>query len=464
MSTVTSGNPTPATPDEGGTTTSDVPAAGTVPTTAGQPRRAALASFIGSTLEYYDFFIYGSASALIFSRIFFPGIDPYLGTILSMATIGVGYVVRPLAAVVIGHFGDRIGRQRMLVFTLVLMGVVTFLIGCLPPTSVIGPLAPILLVLFRVLQGVSAAGESTGAVTVSLEHAPSNRRAFYGSWVNTGAVAGILLASVAFLLVSLMPEDDMLSWGWRIPFWASIVVTIVGLIIRVTLPEPPVFEQAVKEKAGAKAELPLKVVFRDHWATVLKVVVFGVWAVVSSVVSAYGISYGVANGLDSAFMFTITIVTGGLGLFAQPLFSLLADKIGRKPVFITGNLVVAVAIFGYFWALSMANMPLALVMGIATMTIGYGMVNPLGPSITAEMFPTRVRFSGTAIASQLGLILTGFAPTIAAAVVQPGPLGWLPVSIFTAACSIVSALVMLFWVRETYKTDTQQLGVRRARS
>ncbi|MFF3381324.1 MFS transporter, partial [Streptomyces sp. NPDC002680] len=210
-------------------------------------RRAAAASFVGSALEYYDFFIYGSASALVFNQVFFPQVSPGLGTILSMATIGIGYVVRPVAGMVIGHFGDRVGRGRMLVLTLLMMGVATFLIGCLPTPATIGAAAPVLLVLLRVVQGISAAGESVGAVTMAMEHAPSNRRAFYGSWVNTGAVAGILLASLAFLAVSSLPQSELLAWGWRIPFLASALVVGVGLWIRLRLPEPEVFEAARTE-------------------------------------------------------------------------------------------------------------------------------------------------------------------------------------------------------------------------
>jgi len=426
-------------------------------------RRAAAASFIGSTLEYYDFFIYGSASALIFNKIFFPGIDPSLGLVLSMATIGIGYVVRPLAAGIIGHFGDRIGRRQMLVLTLVLMGVATFLIGCLPPTSVIGAAAPVLLVLLRALQGASAAGESVGAVTMTLEHAPSHKRAFYASWVNTGAVAGIMLASLAFLAVSFLPQEDLLAWGWRLPFLASILVVGVGLWIRLRLPESEVFEAAKDEEH--KQELPIKVVLRDHWATVLKVIVFGLWSVVSSVFSAFGLAYATGKfGVPPAVMLTVTIVTAALGIIAQPYAGIIADRIGRKPVFITGNLVCAGAAFAFFWSVSIASIPLIFASAILFMTVGYGMVNPLGPSMTAEMFPTRIRYTGAATASQLGLVVTGFAPAIAAAIVQPGPTGWIPVAIFTAACCLVSAAVTAFWVKETYRIKTEDLGKQPSRT
>src|SRR6478736_6685182 len=413
-------------------------------------RRAAVASFIGSTLEYYDFFIYGSASALIFNKIFFPGIDPALGMVLSMATIGIGYVVRPLAAGVIGHFGDRIGRRQMLVLTLVVMGVATFLIGCLPPASVIGAAAPVLLVVLRALQGASAAGESVGAVTMTLEHAPSNKRAFYSSWVNTGAVAGIMLASLAFLAVSLLPEDALLAWGWRLPFLGSILVVAVGLYIRLRLPESEVFEAAKEE--DHKHELPIKVVLRDHWATILKVILFGLWSVVSSVFAAFGLAY--------AGMLTVTIVTAALGIIVQPYAGILADRIGRKPVFITGNIVCAGAVFAFFWSISAGSIPLIFATAILFMTVGYGMVNPLGPSMTAEMFETRIRYTGAATASQLGLVVTGFAPAIAAAIVQPGPAGWIPVAAFTAACCLVSAAVTAIWVKETYQVPTEALGAK----
>lgn len=420
-------------------------------------KRAAAASFIGSTLEYYDFFIYGSASALVFNKIFFPGIDPSLGLILSMATIGIGYVVRPLAAGIIGHFGDRVGRRQMLVFTLIMMGVATFLIGCLPPTAVIGAAAPILLVLLRAIQGASAAGESVGAVTMTLEHAPSHKRAFYASWVNTGAVAGITLASLAFLLVSMLPQADLLSWGWRLPFLASILVVGVGLWIRLRLPESEVFEAA--KESNQVEELPIKVVLRDHWATVLKVIVFGLWSVVSSIFAAFGLAYATGKfGIPAPVMLTVTIVTAALGIISQPYAGILADKIGRKPVFITGNIICSIAAFAFFWAVSIGSIPLIFATAILFMTVGYGMVNPLGPAMTAEMFETRIRYTGAATASQLGLVVTGFAPAIAAAIVQPGQLGWIPVASFTAACCLTSAVVTAIWVKETYRVQTEDLG------
>ncbi|MGB8386143.1 MAG: MFS transporter [Dermatophilaceae bacterium] len=424
-------------------------------------RRAATASFVGGTLEYYDFFLYGSASALVFNKVFFPGIDPYLGQILAMATIGIGYVVRPVAAAVIGHYGDRIGRKQMLLLTLILMGTATTLIGALPTTAQIGALAPILLVLLRVLQGISAAGESVGAATLSLEAAPDHKRAFYTSWVNTGSVAGIMLASLAFLVVSFLPEQALLTWGWRVPFLASVIVVAIGLWIRLKLVESEVFKDAKEhvEHSELRNELPIVTVFKRHPLTLLTVVGIQLFAVVSSVFSAFGLSYG-ANTLKvpGAVMLSLTIVTAALGIGFQPLAGVLADRVGRKPVFVVGNVLCAIAVFAYFWSLTTGVVPLMFLTSILFMTIAYGLVNPLAPLMIAELFETEIRYSGAAFGSQLGLIVTGFAPAIAAAVVQPGPTGWVPVAALTAACSLISALVVLFAVRETYRTATKDLA------
>ena len=419
-------------------------------------RRAALASFVGSTLEYYDFFIYASFSALAFNTLFFPDLGSFWGTIVSMATIGIGYVVRPLAALVFGHFGDTLGRKRMLVVTLVMMGVATSLIGCLPTYGAIGVAAPILLVLLRAVQGASAAGESAGAASLALEHAPAGRRALAASWVNTGAAAGMLLASLVVLVFSALPEDTFLDCGWRIPFLLSMFVALAGLVIRRMLPESDVFEEAVV--ADGPKEMPAKVIFRDHWPSVLRVVGCGLFAVVSTIFSAFALSWGTHEaGVSRTVMVGATVLTAALALVAQPAAGILADRIGRKPVFITGNLVCAVSVSGFFWAISQRSTALILITACIVMVVGYSLVNAIGPALYAEMFETRIRYSGMAISGQLALVATGFAPTIAATLVRPGPNGWIPVAAFTAGCCLVSALTTLT-VRETYRTSTTDLG------
>ena len=203
------------------------------------PRKAALASWIGSVLEYYDFFIYGTAAALVFGKVFFPDSDPATATLLSLATYGVAYVARPIGAFFMGHFGDRYGRKRVLMFTVTMMGVSTFLVGCLPTYADIGIWAPVLLVTLRLLQGLSASGEQAGANSLSLEHAPEHRRAFYTSFTLGGTQAGLVIATAAWLPIGALPEDQLLSWGWRIPFWLSALVVVAGLLIRRRLDETP---------------------------------------------------------------------------------------------------------------------------------------------------------------------------------------------------------------------------------
>lgn len=229
----------------------------TQPVTAHSPRKAALASWIGSAVEYYDFFIYGTAAALVFGKIFFPSFDPVAATVAAFATFGVGYVTRPIGAVLLGHIGDRYGRKKVLTFTLLLMGVSTFMVGLLPTYGQIGIAAPIMLVVLRMLQGISAAGEQAGANSMTLEHAPSHRRAFFTSFTLSGTQAGLILATLVFLPISALPEDQLLSWGWRIPFFLSAIVVLVGIWVRRTLPETPAFEQEKSNKKNGSSLISL---------------------------------------------------------------------------------------------------------------------------------------------------------------------------------------------------------------
>src|SRR3954464_12955542 len=212
------------------------------------PVKAALASWIGSVLEYYDFFIYGTAAALVFGKVFFPESDPATGTLLSFATYGVGYVARPIGAFFMGHIGDKYGRKRVLMLTVGLMGTATFLVGCLPTYDDIGIWAPVLLVALRLLQGFSASGEQAGANSLSLEHAPETRRAFFTSFTLSGTQAGLIIATAVWLPIGAMPEDQLLSWGWRVPFWLSAIVVVVALFIRRRIEEPPAFQREMAEE------------------------------------------------------------------------------------------------------------------------------------------------------------------------------------------------------------------------
>jgi MFS family permease len=423
------------------------------------PRKAALASFVGSMLEYYDFFIYGAAAGLVFPQVFFPESDPTTATLLSLATFGVAYVARPIGAVIIGHFGDTVGRKKMLVLTLLLMGVSTFAIGLVPSYDAIGVAAPVILVLLRILQGLSAAGEQSGANSLTLEHAPDRKRGFFTSFTLEGTQGGLILANLVFLLVALLPEDQLLSWGWRIPFFLSAVVVAVGYWVRRSLPETPEFQKV--EQAHEVAKLPIAVLFRNHWASVLRVVLCALVSVVSTIVGTWSLAQGTSDavGLDRPTLLWMVILSNVVALIALPLWAKLSDRIGRRPVFVFGALGSAVLVFPFLWALQQADVPLIYLFGILLSGFAYSAANGIWPSFYGEMFDTRVRYSGMAIGTQIGFALGGFSPAIAAAIVGEGSNGWVPVAVLTAGAATVAGLCALT-ARETAHIPTPQLGLK----
>lgn len=424
------------------------------------PKKAALASWIGSALEYYDFFIYGTGAALVFSRIFFPASDPAIGTLLALATFGVGYVARPVGAFFMGHFGDKFGRKKVLVFTLLLMGTSTFLVGCLPTYNQVGVWAPIMLVFLRLCQGFSASGEQAGANSLTLEHAPANRRAFFTSFTLSGTQGGLILATAAFLPISALPDDQLLSWGWRVPFWLSAVVVLVGYIIRRRLEETPAFKE--QQARHEVAKLPLAVLFRDYKADVVRVLLCALVSLVSTIFGVYVLSYAVNTiKLDRTTMLWVAILTNVVALIAIPLFAILADRIGRKPVFIFGTVGSALLMFPFLWAITAGNIPLIFTFGILMSGVVYSAANGVWPSFYAEMFETRVRLSGMAIGTQIGFALAGFGPTIAAAIQGKGPDGWLPVAYLTIGACIIAA-ISAWTARETYDVPMNDLGQKGA--
>ncbi|MET7244496.1 MFS transporter [Methylobacterium sp. EM32] len=424
------------------------------------PKKAALASWIGSAVEYYDFFIYGTAAALIFPKLFFSAANPQAAAIASFATFGVAYITRPLGAVALGHIGDRFGRKKVLTFTLLLMGISTFMIGCLPTYDQLGILSPILLVIARLLQGISAAGEQAGANSMTLEHAPSNKRAFFTSFTLSGTQAGLILATLVFLPITQMPEAQMLSWGWRIPFFLSALVVAVGFWVRRTLPETPVFEKEQEEHTHAKAELPVAMLFRTQWDDVVRVIFAALVSVVSTIFSVFTLSYAVNTmQIDRSTMLTVLILANVVALGAIPAFASLSDRIGRRPVFIFGALGSAALIWPYMWAISQGNLALIFCFGILLSGVVYSAANGVWPSLYGEMFDTKVRLSGMAIGTQIGFALGGFAPVISASLLGTGPTGWVPVALFVTATAGIAA-VSIFTARETYRTPMEQLGKR----
>jgi MFS family permease len=422
------------------------------------PKKAALASWIGSALEYYDFFIYGTGAALVFSKIFFPASDPAIGTILALATFGIGYVARPVGALFMGHFGDKFGRKKVLVFTLIMMGASTFLVGCLPTYSQVGVAAPIMLVILRLMQGFSASGEQAGANSLTLEHAPAHRRAFFTSFTLSGTQAGLIIATGVFLPFAALPEDQLLSWGWRVPFWLSAVVVIVGYIIRRTLDETPAFKQAQQRHEVAK--LPLAVLFQNYKSDVCRVLLAALVSIVSTIFGVYVLSYAVNTiKLDRTTMLWVAILTNVVALVAIPLWAMLADRVGRKPVFIFGALGSGIMIFPFLWAIGEGNIALIFTFGILMSGVVYSAANGVWPSLYGEMFNTKVRLSGMAIGTQIGFALAGFGPTIAAGIQGKGPEGWLPVAYLTAGGCVIAAIAA-WTARETYNVDMNDLGAK----
>ncbi|MDF2492081.1 MAG: permease of the major facilitator superfamily [Microbacterium sp.] len=420
------------------------------------PVKAAVASFMGSAVEYYDFFLFGSAAALIFPVIFFPtGDDAAL--VMSFATFGFAYVARPFGAVILGHFGDRIGRQKVLMFTLLLMGISTFVIGCLPTFEQIGWFAPVLLVLCRLMQGLSAAGEQAGASSLTLEHAPDDRRSFFTSWTLTGTQGGQILAALIFIPVVALPDDIKFSWGWRVPFWLSAVVVLVAFFIRRTLHETPEFEEA--KASGTIARMPLIPLLRDHWRDVIRVICCAFIAAVSTVFGNLALAYGAEVGLEQSLTLWLVVVANIFALGTQPLFGRLADRIGRKPVFIYGALSSAALMPFYMLSMSGDNTILTFALAILTFSFGYAAANAVWPSFYGEMFSTRVRFSGMAIGTQLGFLMAGFAPSIVAALGGVSEGGWVVISLFTATISIIATISALT-ARETRRVPTAELGLR----
>ncbi|MEU6117859.1 MFS transporter [Streptomyces sp. NPDC047117] len=422
-----------------------------------RPRKAAVAAWIGSALEYYDFFIYGSAAALVFPKVFFDPSDPATATLISLATFGVAYAARPIGALFLGHYGDRLGRRKIMVFTLMLMGLSTFLIGCLPTYAQVGTAAPVLLVLMRILQGLSAAGEQASANSMTLEHAPEDRRGYYTSFALNGTQAGQILATLIFIPVAALPDEQLYTWGWRVPFLLSVAVTVVGYVIRRKLSETPVFEQAAAENAVAR--LPLADLLRHHWADVLRVIAAALIATVSTIFSVWALAFatGDAVGLDKSAMLWVGALANVVALAAIPLWAKLSDRIGRKPVFLIGSLGSAALIFAYLWAITTGSYPLVFVTGILFFGVVYSAANGIWPSFYGEMFPTRVRLSGMAIGTQIGFAVAGFAVSIAERIAGPGGDNWLGVAGFTAGTCVICSLAVLTG-RETYRVPTLLLG------
>ena len=415
--------------------------------------RVAFAAAVGSALEWYDFFLYGTAAALVFNQLFFPKFDPTVGTLAAFASFGVGFVARPFGGLFFGHIGDRWGRQPVLVATLLLVGIGTFLIGCLPSYATIGWWAPTLLVLLRLVQGFGAGAEYGGAVILAVEYAPSARRGLFGSWAPLGVVVGNLLAAGVFALVSQLPKDQFLAWGWRIPFLLSIVLVAIGLFIRFRVAETPVFAEAKRTRPTLKT--PVWHAIRHHPKSFL--VVIGARLAENGLgylFPVFGLGY-VVNTLHLARSVGLTgvILGNAAELFGVVFFSWLSDHVGRRPVYMAGALFSAVFAFPFFLLVDTKDPALIVVAFVLIMGIGGGAMFGPQAAYFAELFGPRLRYSGFAFARELGSILAGGpAPFLSALLVA-----WLKGAPWGVACyvivlSLITA-VSVWWGPETVRAD-----------
>ncbi|GAA1315109.1 MFS transporter [Nonlabens tegetincola] len=424
-------------------------------------RKIATASVIGTTVEWYDLFLFGTASALVFNQVFFPDLPPAVGTILSFLTFAAAYVARTLGAILFGHFGDRLGRKSMLLVSLLTMGAATLAIGLVPDYNTIGLAAPFILLTLRIIQGLALGGEWGGAVLMTVEHAPENKRGWYGSLVQVGVPFGTLLANVAFLIVTAsVSQEALISWGWRVPFIASILLVAVGIYIRLNIEETPSFQQ-VREQ-GAKAKLPFAYLMKHYW----KQVVLGGIATLSTgstftLMVASGMNYGTSEkGFSANLMLWVVLVACLLGLFLIPFFGKLSDKYGRKPIIAAGIAAEALLAFPFFWLINTGNTA-AVFLAYGLMMIAFSA--NYGPIATflAELFGSKVRYSGLSIAYMLsGLLGSAITPAVTVWLLdvtgQSDSIAW-----YIAAAAALS-FVALFLLNDNHKRDIDRVGATTA--
>ncbi|UXN74738.1 MHS family MFS transporter [Devosia sp. A8/3-2] len=407
-------------------------------------RRALIGSAVGSTIEWYDYFLYGTMSAIVFGNLFFPSEDPVVSQLLALTSFAPAFLIRPIGGVIFAHIGDRIGRKKTTAVTLGLMGFSTVAMGLLPTYETIGVLAPILLTILRLLQGIAPGGEWGGAVLLAVEYSPRKRRGFFGAVPQTGAVLGTALGNaITSALSYTLSNEDFLSRGWRIPFVLSIVLVFVGMYIRNRVDETPSFRKVLE--ANKKQRIPLVETFRTHTREV--VIAIGAKAVETSTFFLYAtftISYLVDLGYDRVTILTLVLLASLCAFPMMLFFGALSDRIGRKTVFIGGTIAIIVWILPYFWLLNQGSLPLVgitIFVGLAVIWPTYGAM--IG-TVLAEAFPADIRYTGMSLGYQLGAALVGGPmPLIATALMLAYGGSYIPVAIFIAACALVSWIALL---------------------
>jgi MHS family shikimate/dehydroshikimate transporter-like MFS transporter len=408
----------------------------------------AFAGTVGTIVEWYDFIIYGTAAALVFNKLFFPNVDPRIGTLAALGSFAVGFLARPIGGAIFGHFGDRLGRKSMLMITMVAMGLATAAIGLLPTYAQIGIWAPILLVLLRVIQGIALGGEWGGASLMVLEHAPANRRGLFGSLVQVGFPIGLVAASVIFSTVASLPDADFKSWGWRIPFLASILLVGIGIFVRARLPETPVFEQI--KKRGQIVRTPLLEMIVKNPRSFLVAVGLKLsevsWVYMLTV---FVVVYATTKlGLSKSLMLNAISLAALLELVTIPLFGHLSDIYGRRALYFAGVAFTIIFAFPLFWLLNIGSPGIVILTVVIALNFGHGLMFAPESTYFPELFGANVRYSGASLGFQVSAAIGGgFAPVIAAALAayMGGTAG---VSIMLILLALITLVATLF-ARET---------------
>jgi len=423
-----------------------------------EARTVILSSYLGSTIEFYDFLLYATAAAVAFPKVFFAGMDEWVGVVAAYATFAAGYVARPLGGVIFGHFGDRIGRKGMLIVSMAMMGIASTLIGLIPGAGLIGPWGAVLLVLLRVCQGIAVGGEWGGAALMALEHSDPKRRGFAASFVNAGAPTGAVLGTVVMGIFSALPQDAFLAWGWRVPFLLSFLLLIVGMFVRLRVSESPIFAEAVaKEGAEVKRKVPLLEVLRRPKALLMIMFAGAAGFGLQVVLPTFSVTYAVSRGAPQQGVLYAFAGASAISVLFVLLGGRLSDRFGRRPVMVTGLALFIAYLFPMFGMLSSGNVGLVFLAFAVALVLHSSLYGPLA-AFVSEQFGTTNRYTGAAVGYQLATLLgAGFTPGIVAGLYKDSGQSILPVVVFLSALALVS-IVFILLTRESKDTDLSTVG------
>ncbi|MCY9693210.1 MFS transporter [Paenibacillus alginolyticus] len=415
--------------------------------------RALLASMVGSSIEWFDFFLYGSLASLVFNKLFFTNTDPVVGLLLSYLSFGLSFFIRPLGGIIFSHIGDKIGRKKTLILTLSLMGGATFLIGLLPDYNTIGVWAPILLITLRLCQGLGIGGEWGGSVLLAVENSSKENRGFFGSIPQLGVPVGMLLGTVSISLLTSLPEAQFLSWGWRLPFLLSAVLILIGLWIRKDIDETPAFKEA--KESGDIAKVPLVDTFRYHWKSVLitagaKFAETGPYYIFATFIIAYATKY---LGYSIGTVLNAVAIANFVTIIMIPCMGKLSDKIGRKPLYIGGTIAMMLFAFPYFYMLSLQSALWLTVATVIAIGIIWAPLEAVMGTMFSEIFSTNIRYTGISVGNQLGAaVFGGTAPMVALALLNAFNNSWVPIALYIVLACVIS-LISLVAIRERKNSE-----------